>query len=463
MKRSELIFSALLVPVDYLMLVIAGAVAYQLRFGQFIQGIRPVFYDIDLKEYLTITAVVAGIFLVVFALNGLYAIHRSRGFLAEFGKIFVSCSAAITIMILVVFFQRESFSSRFIVLFGWLFSIFFVTVGRSCVRWIQRILIRRGVGMGKAVLIGADEYTENIAKEFHRNPSLGLEVVRRYPTFDESARQELTRPDTPIQYDEIVVGYGSLNNQDMLAIKQFADERHLGFRYVAGLFQFPSSHIVFTTIADIPVVEVLRTRLDGWGKIWKRTFDLIVATVLLLVLSPILLLVALIIKVDSAGPMIEPLKRIGEKGRPFYLYKFRSMVKNAHLLKKELLQYNERRDGPLFKIKDDPRITRVGKYLRKLSIDELPQLWNVVLGHMSLVGPRPHEPEEVSRYEDWQRRLLTIKPGMTGLAQISGRSDLKFQDEARLDLYYIENWSTGLDIRILLRTPWVVLGAKSVS
>jgi len=183
----------------------------------------------------------------------------------------------------------------------------------------------------------------------------------------------------------------------------------------------------------------------------------------LVVSSPIFLTIAILIKIDSAGPIFVKLERIGEKGKKFTLYKFRSMVKNAHSLKKDLVEFNERADGPLFKIKNDPRITRIGRFLRRMSLDELPQFFNVLKGHMSLVGPRPHEPEEVSKYERWQKKLLAIKPGITGLAQISGRSDLKFEEEAKLDIYYIENWSLKLDWQIVFKTPWVVLTGRSAS
>jgi lipopolysaccharide/colanic/teichoic acid biosynthesis glycosyltransferase len=140
------------------------------------------------------------------------------------------------------------------------------------------------------------------------------------------------------------------------------------------------------------------------------------------------------------------------------VFKFRSMVQNADALKETLLKKNERRDGPLFKIKNDPRITKLGKFLRRFDIDELPQLFNVVLGHMSLVGPRPHLPAEVARYKSYERRVFAVKPGITGLAQISGRSDLPFEEEVRLDLQYIEEWSLRRDIKILLYTVAVVLG-----
>lgn len=136
------------------------------------------------------------------------------------------------------------------------------------------------------------------------------------------------------------------------------------------------------------------------------------------------------------------------------------MVNNAEKMKDELIKFNERKDGPLFKMSNDPRVTPFGKFIRKTSIDELPQLWNVLKGNMSLVGPRPHEPQEVAKYTQQQKKLLTIKPGMTGLAQISGRSDLQFEEEAQLDIYYIENWSILKDIRIILKTPQVVLMRK---
>ncbi len=166
---------------------------------------------------------------------------------------------------------------------------------------------------------------------------------------------------------------------------------------------------------------------------------------------------------DSAGTVFVKLERIGERGKTFKLYKFRSMVQNAHRMKESLSEYNERKDGPLFKIKNDPRITRFGGVLRKISFDELPQLYNVLKGEMSLVGPRPHEPQEVARYSKHHKQLLTIKPGITGLAQISGRSKLSFEEESKLDIYYIENWSLGFDFQIIIKTVPVVLSRKNVS
>jgi lipopolysaccharide/colanic/teichoic acid biosynthesis glycosyltransferase len=177
-------------------------------------------------------------------------------------------------------------------------------------------------------------------------------------------------------------------------------------------------------------------------------------------LSPLFLIIGIIIRIDSEGSTFVRLERISQH-QEFGLYKFRSMIKNAEELKGDLIEYNERKDGPLFKIKNDPRVTRVGRILRKTRIDELPQLINVFKGEMSLVGPRPHQPDEIERYEKHHKKVLLIKPGMTGMAQISGSSDLLFEEEGKLDTYYIENWSLGKDIYILLKTIIFLFKDKS--
>jgi len=183
----------------------------------------------------------------------------------------------------------------------------------------------------------------------------------------------------------------------------------------------------------------------------------------LIILLPLFLIIVFIIKIDSKGQIFYGSKRVGAKGRIIKIWKFRSMVQNAERLKKKLLSQNERQDGPLFKMDYDPRVTRVGKFIRKWSIDELPQFFNILQGDMSLVGPRPHEPNEVAEYEKHHKKLLNIKPGVTGMAQVSGRSDLEFEEEVKLDTFYIENWSLWIDLIILIKTPFVVLlrrGAK---
>ncbi|MFZ6035934.1 MAG: sugar transferase [Patescibacteria group bacterium] len=463
MKKSELLFSAILVPVDYCMVVVAGIFAYNLRFFSFFTDIRPVFYEIVFKDFFTIVLSVAAIYVIIFALSGLYAIKSTRRLLDEMSRVFVAATAAIAIVIIIIFFQRELFSSRFIILSGWILTVILVIIGRSLVRYIQRVFLKRGVGLHNIVIIGNDKTTEDIVKQIYQRPTLGYRIVERSVDFSGDIEERLKEKMKTVSIDELILGDTSVDKSQVLAMRNFCTDYHITYKYATDLFEVQPTHIEINTIADIPIIEVKRTRLDGWGKIAKRIVDIVGSGVGLIILSPFLLLIALGIMIDSQGGVFVKLERVGYKGKAFRLYKFRSMVRNAHALKQDLVQMNERADGPLFKIKNDPRITRVGRFLRKTSLDELPQLYNVLKGEMSLVGPRPHEPEEVSRYERWQRKLLTIKPGMTGLAQISGRSDLRFEDEAKLDIYYIENWTPTLDFRIVIKTPWVVLTGTSAA
>ena len=194
----------------------------------------------------------------------------------------------------------------------------------------------------------------------------------------------------------------------------------------------------------------------GWQRIAKRAVDILLALVALLMLAPVMVLVALAVRFDSPGPVIFRQTRCGKGGKLFSFLKFRGMVVDAEARRADLDALNEA-DGPIFKIRNDPRVTRVGRIIRRTSLDELPQLWNVLRGDMSLVGPRPPIPAEVEHYESWQRDRLLATPGVTGLWQVSGRSELRFTEMVKLDLEYIEHWSFWLDLRILARTVLVVI------
>jgi exopolysaccharide biosynthesis polyprenyl glycosylphosphotransferase len=205
-------------------------------------------------------------------------------------------------------------------------------------------------------------------------------------------------------------------------------------------------------------------RAEVAGGQWiKRALDLVGALALLVVTAPILLAVALAVKLEDGGPVFFRQVRVGKDGRHFVIFKFRSMLQNAEALKAQLLAQNEMRDGILFKIRKDPRITRVGRLIRKLSLDELPQLFNVVRGDMSLVGPRPPVPSEVARYDPAHRRRLSATPGITCLWQVSGRNEIDFQGQVRLDVQYIERQTLGLDLAILLRTIPAVISGRGAS
>ena len=210
-------------------------------------------------------------------------------------------------------------------------------------------------------------------------------------------------------------------------------------------------------VAGYPCINFTRLPQEETGLFIKRVFDIFVSALLLMVLSPVFLIIAIVIKLTSKGRVFFPWKVVGTNNRDFVGYKFRTMVENAEKLKESLAAQNEM-NGPVFKIKDDPRITQVGKWLRKFSLDELPQLWSVLKGDMSLVGPRPPNRNELNRYEFWQRRKISFKPGITCLWQVDGRNHINdFNDWCKLDLKYIDNWSLWLDFKILVKTAWVVV------
>jgi exopolysaccharide biosynthesis polyprenyl glycosylphosphotransferase len=211
-------------------------------------------------------------------------------------------------------------------------------------------------------------------------------------------------------------------------------------------------------IAGIPMIGVKEVSISGLNQIVKRSIDLVFSALVLILTAPLMGLIALMIKLESPGPVLFRQERVGRNSRRFTVYKFRSMIEGAEYQQEALQEFNEA-EGPLFKIKRDPRMTRVGRFLRKLSLDELPQFYNVLSGEMSLIGPRPPLPAEVKQYQEWHKRRLEVMPGITGLSQISGRSTLTFDETALLDIYYVENWSLGLDTKTLLQTiPKVIFG-----
>ena len=202
------------------------------------------------------------------------------------------------------------------------------------------------------------------------------------------------------------------------------------------------------------------TKGFSFYEVIKRTIDIVCSFVGILVLSPLFIVIAIIIKLTSKGPVFFSQKRVGKYGREFDMYKFRSMVVNAEELKEKLAAQNEM-SGPMFKMKDDPRVTKVGKFIRKTSIDELPQLWNILKGDMSLVGPRPSLPKEVAQFEDWMYKRLEVKPGLTCYWQVSGRNNIDFEDWMKLDVKYVEERNLWIDIKLIFKTVGVLFGDKN--
>lgn len=470
MKRSELFFSFLLVPLDFIAIILAGISAYYIRFSQITTDIRPVIFSLPFGEYFKIILLIGISWIIIFAFSGLYNIKGTKSIVREIYSVILACSTGLVLIVIMIFFFRELFSSRFIVLAGWLLTILYVSLARVLIRFIQRSLFKYNIGVHKVIMVGNSKTTDILVHEFFKRKNTGYEVVKRLRDFNLDTSQELSEFLRLKEVDEIIQSDPNLSKAEILRLYDFADENHLTFKYAADLLGTKVLKTEVTEISGIPIVEVKKTPLEGWGRIGKRIFDILFSGLLIILLSPILLITALLIKIDSYGPVFfslkddgSPLFRVGQGAKIFRYFKFRSMIPGTDSMRyNELADKNTRDDGPMVKIKDDPRVTRIGKFIRRWSIDELPELFLVLSGKMSLVGPRPHLPEEVAKYEHHHKKVLTVKPGMTGLAQISGRSDLSFEDEVKLDNYYIENWSIILDLSIILRTPLAVFRGRKV-
>jgi exopolysaccharide biosynthesis polyprenyl glycosylphosphotransferase len=468
MKRSELVFTAILVPVDFLLVIAAALTARELRYGYF-AGLRQVVTLIPFQEFLAVAAVAAGVFVLCFALAGLYAVSAPRRLKFELSRIFLASSTAAMGVIVLIFFRGEYFSSRFIVLAAWAIAVAYVSIGRVTLRMLQRALAAHGIGTRRVALFGGNDKTSDLLARTFASRGSGYAIAARFGSYDAAAAQRLASMAAARELDEIVVADPAADRHALERLLEFAQSNHIDFKYSADLLGTHARNMDIGALAGVPLIEMKRTKLDGWGRIFKRIGDILGSLALIILTSPIMLLTAIAIVIDSRGPLFfsrlddgSPALRVGEGGKPFRYFKFRSMKPGTHAMRySELAAQDTRAGSPLVKIKDDPRVTRVGKFIRRYSIDELPELFLVLMGHMSLVGPRPHLPEEVAKYGSAHRRVLTIKPGITGMAQVSGRSDLTFDEEVRLDTFYIENWTPWLDLAILARTPAAVLAHRA--
>jgi exopolysaccharide biosynthesis polyprenyl glycosylphosphotransferase len=403
---------------------------------------------------MTLVLVVALVFIIAYALTGLYLMKKKIGIGEELLKIVIGSSAGIMSVIVYIFLSQELFNSRFLVLGGWFFAILFVWLGRLLVRLLQRVSVAKfGFGVQRVLLIGDDHLAQAMNYHITTSPMSGYRIVDHW-----SELKVMELPSLIGRIDEVLLASSHYEGPQIVGLVDFCHENHIVFKFVPNLYQTLTKNFDVDTVANVPVIELKRTSLDGWGRVFKRVFDMIGAGIGIIVLLPFFVIIAAIIKIDSKGPVFVALKRISKK-KEFDLYKFRSMIDKAHDLNIQMRQvHNDRPEsGPLWKMRNDPRITRFGKFIRRTRIDELPQLYNVLKGDMSLVGPRPHQPDEIAQYQKHHKKLLAIKAGATGLAQISGSSDIPFEKEVTLDSYYIDHWSLWLDLKIILKTAFRML------
>ncbi len=462
MKRSEIYFSAIQVPVDFLMIVLAATSAYFLRGLPMFEGYVSRVFNLSFENYLAFSLTVAPFFLLIIALEGLYTMRSTRSFSKEAYGVVRAITLGLIILVIAVFLNREWFSSRFVILVGWAIAVVYVVASRFLIQRVQRwFLVNRGMGMHRILLIGTNQKMYALRKLLTRNKQMGYRVVDQVETVSISQIKEIRAKKG---VDEIVLGDPSMTDDEQEKLFDFCQIHNITYKYFPTTLQ--TQRFTMKIWNGEPIIEFQHTPLDGWGRVIKRAYDIVAGFVLTVLFSPIMLVVALLIKLeDPDGPIIYKNERIGEDGKKFFVYKFRYMqwkycvtkenphMKEAMAFEKELIaEKNIRKGGILYKIKDDPRKMRVGAFIERFSLDELPQFFNVLEGTMSLVGPRPHQEREVERYSEYHRRLLTMRPGVTGMAQVSGRSDLAFEDEYLLDVFYIENWSLWLDIIICLKT-----------
>ncbi len=464
MKKADLFFNAIRLPVDAVALVSAGIVTYLLR-TQILDAYRPVLFRVDLPliKFFLLVLVVSFVALVCYALVGLYAMRSHMTVTQEFARVIIGSSAAILVVIVYVFVSQELFNSRFLVLGGWALAIGFVCLGRLAVRMLQRYaVVRHNFGIQRVLVVGNDQVSQDVVLAIRSNPASGYRLMAHLPQLDMATIAGIAGSPG---VDEIILANPNYGGDDVVRLVDFCHEHHIIFKFVPNVYQTLTTNYDVDALGRVPVIELKRTPLDGWGRIAKRIFDIGAASAGLVVCAPLFVVMALAVKLDTPGPVFARLRRVS-RNREFLLLKFRGMIAHdpdggAESLKASLEAFNERRDGPLFKMHDDPRVTRVGRFIRRTRLDELAQFWNILKGDMSLVGPRPHQPDEVARYEKHHKRVLAIKAGATGFAQVSGSSDLPFDQEVALDAWYIENWSLWLDLKIVAKTATKFLFDRS--
>jgi exopolysaccharide biosynthesis polyprenyl glycosylphosphotransferase len=353
-------------------------------------------------------------------------------------------------------------NSRLLVPFVWAMSIIILCLGRLIASVVMGLLYRLGIAETRLLVVGSGRLGKMIMQHIAANPGLGYSLVgflhdMEAPPSDFGrfkmlgTLEDLGMVIRSMQVDEVIIALPAHLHQQCIRTVRLCERVGASFKLVPDLYELSLSRIDMEAVEGIPLIGIKQVSLNSVQRAITRAVDILVAILLIVLGSPLWLWISLAIRLDSPGVVIYKTIRIGLNGKPFMMYKFRSMYNGSDQLKATLMTQNEAQ-GPLFKMRDDPRITPVGRFLRRRSLDEIPQLINVIRGEMSLVGPRPPLPSEVAQYEEWQKGRLAIKPGITGLWQVRGRSDISFDEGVLMDLYYIENWSLRLYFQILLRT-----------
>ncbi len=457
---------------DLLLVNVAFWLAYMARYRwQWFLPVDERFFEPYARyasQQITLTALI----ILTFVQGRVWRRRRGEFWIDEVSRIGFAVGTAVTLLMAVTyFFEREAPFSRLLLFWALFFTVVILGLARLMRRWILAALYRRGTAVDRVLVLGSGETGRGLIRTLLARPDLGFKAIGYLHDGDQENNIGLGRiphlgtfsdlsqilDQYPNLYTVFIAVPGEMHQQAAKLLR-ICYRHGISAQVVPDLLQLSLNRVEFNNMAGIPMLGVRDVGMTRWQRLTKRTLDLVVVAIGGIPALLVTAVIAILIKRDSPGPVFYSGERVGRNGKPFKMYKFRSMVVDAEKQKKELEALNEA-DGPIFKIKEDPRLTRIGRFLRRSSLDELPQLWNVLLGQMSLVGPRPPLQEEVDQYKPWHRQRLSEIGGLTGLWQVSGRSDLTFDELCLLDIYYIENWSLMLDIRILLQTiPHSIFG-----
>lgn len=469
-ERGDFLLPLLTVVLDALAIEFAFLFSYWLRFRSVLV------HYLGVKEaggppfegYLFGSFFITVIWLLLFQSRKMYSTRRNVTMADEFINVVKVVSLGMLIVMSAAFFYRDFSYSRIVFGLLWGSSIVFITAGRAVVQAVERRYYRKGKHLRQCVIIGNEALANQVYTHLHRHRSFGFNIVGYFadaPSHEETALAKAPYcgriEDAPAfirdhGIDLVFIALRSKEQHQIFDLITECEGMNVEFMMVPDVLDVLTSQVKVAELEGIPFLKIKSNPLTTWGRITKRAFDIVVSASLIIMLSPLWLLIMLLIKLDSPGPVFFKQYRVGLDGRQFKMYKFRSMKVGAE-------QFD---DMAGLGIRNDPRRTRVGKILRKLSLDELPQLWNVLKGHMSLVGPRPERLKYVQEFRQSVPKYLDrhrVKAGVTGWAQVNGlRGDTSIQDRIKYDLYYIENWSLAFDIKILLRTLRAIFSTKHV-
>jgi exopolysaccharide biosynthesis polyprenyl glycosylphosphotransferase len=453
-RKGSLAFTISLILIDLLMIALAFFFAYDLRLRT---EYPPAINIPPFPSYLGVMGIQIVTVVTAFFFYKLYHRKRALSHIDEFYSLFAASSIGTIVAVAFSYFilKNNPDYPRLMIAYAWVLTILLTTMGRLTHARLQWALQARGIAEQRAFIVGAGEVGQMIFNAIRRSPGLGYRVVG-FVGNDAPAPEELGAPllgttkELPSlikehQVDEVIIALPEASHDEILPLISDCRQERVTIKVFPDLFQIIASEVSVADLGGLPLLTVRDIALRGWKLTLKRGLDLVVSAVGLVLLSPFMLLIALLIKLDSKGPVFYSQERMGLDSVPFQMVKFRSMKEGA-----------EDETGPVWATKEDPRCTRVGAFLRSLSLDELPQLMNVILGEMSLVGPRPERPIFVEQFKQLVPRYMERhqeKAGMTGWAQVNGlRGDTSIVERTKYDLYYIENWSVLFDIKIILKT-----------